>query len=299
MDVKKVGEYIQQKRKAKKLTQKELAEKLSITDRAVSKWERGVCCPDISLLKELSEILDISINEILSGEDIERLEIEKSGDILVETVKEYTTIEKKRNKRLLIFIIILLIFYVGLVFAMYLTYNQVNKNDKLNWTTYSSKKTLDQFFTALENYDYESLRKIKLNSYTSNQTFIGESPIEDEKKCEEYKEMRKNGERLVGPDTICKLKYFEEIGLKFISHKYLYQTYIDGTGEWSTNYDVTIEYQNTKIYFQVGSFVRNGVIANMFGGAKPDQDEPLYWMKFPEIQDNLYSFFNSGSEWIE
>ena len=75
MDVKKVGEFIKQKRKEKKLTQKDLAQKLSITDRAISKWERGICCPDISLLKELSSILDISVNELLSGEDIEKLKL--------------------------------------------------------------------------------------------------------------------------------------------------------------------------------------------------------------------------------
>ena len=81
MDVKKVGEFIKQKRKEKKLTQKDLAQKLSITDRAISKWERGICCPDISLLKELSSILDISVNELLSGEDIEKLKLEQSDDI--------------------------------------------------------------------------------------------------------------------------------------------------------------------------------------------------------------------------
>ena len=61
MNVKKVGEFIKQKRKEKKLTQKELAEKLSITDRAISKWERGICCPDISILKELSSTAILKI----------------------------------------------------------------------------------------------------------------------------------------------------------------------------------------------------------------------------------------------
>ena len=89
MNVKKVGEFIKQKRREKKLTQKELAQKLLITDRAISKWERGICCPDISLLRDLSSILDISINELLSGEDIEKLELEQSEDILLETVKQY------------------------------------------------------------------------------------------------------------------------------------------------------------------------------------------------------------------
>jgi len=73
MDVKKVGEFIKQKRKEKKLTQKELAQKLSITDRAISKWERGICCPDISLLKDLSSILGTSVNELLSGEALQNV----------------------------------------------------------------------------------------------------------------------------------------------------------------------------------------------------------------------------------
>ena len=75
MDVKKVGEFIKKKRKENKLTQKDLAEKLSITDRAISKCERGICCPDISLLKELSSILHVSVNELLSGDELEKLEL--------------------------------------------------------------------------------------------------------------------------------------------------------------------------------------------------------------------------------
>ena len=110
MNVKKVGEFIKQKRKEKKLTQKELAEKLSITDRAISKWERGICCPDISILKELSSILEVSVNELLAGEEIEKLEKEKTDNVLVDSVKQYTSIEKKKNKKLLIFTIILLNF---------------------------------------------------------------------------------------------------------------------------------------------------------------------------------------------
>ena len=70
MDCKKTGELIKKLRIEKKMTQKDLAEKLNITDRAISKWERGLGAPDISLLKEISEILGVSINEILVGERI-------------------------------------------------------------------------------------------------------------------------------------------------------------------------------------------------------------------------------------
>ncbi len=75
-----IGKFIASQRKLKKLTQEELAYKLGITKNAVSKWERGVCLMDMSLLKPLSEILDVSINEILAGEKIETKDIEKKSE---------------------------------------------------------------------------------------------------------------------------------------------------------------------------------------------------------------------------
>ena len=68
MDCKKVGNLIFQLRKEKGMTQKQLADKMNISDKTISKWERGQGCPDISLLPELAEILEINIGEILSGE---------------------------------------------------------------------------------------------------------------------------------------------------------------------------------------------------------------------------------------
>lgn len=68
MDNKKIGLFIASLRKDANLTQKELADKLFITDRAVSKWERGLSLPDISLLNDLSSILGVSVIELLRGE---------------------------------------------------------------------------------------------------------------------------------------------------------------------------------------------------------------------------------------
>lgn len=68
MENEKIARLIAELRKEKNLTQKELADKLGITDKAVSKWERGLSCPDISLLSTLSEILGITTTELLSGE---------------------------------------------------------------------------------------------------------------------------------------------------------------------------------------------------------------------------------------
>lgn len=68
MDCKKVGKLIYERRKESGFTQKQLADKMNISDRTISKWERGLGCPDISLLHELSNILEVNIEKILSGE---------------------------------------------------------------------------------------------------------------------------------------------------------------------------------------------------------------------------------------
>lgn len=67
----KIGKFIAELRKEKDLTQKELANKIGVTDRAVSKWENGRGMPDVSLLRKISEIFDITVNELLSGEKID------------------------------------------------------------------------------------------------------------------------------------------------------------------------------------------------------------------------------------
>lgn len=75
-----IGKFISKCRKGKKLTQAQLAEKLNITDRAVSKWETGKSMPDSSIMLELCEILGITVNELLSGEEIDIESFEKKAD---------------------------------------------------------------------------------------------------------------------------------------------------------------------------------------------------------------------------
>ena len=67
MDVKKIGSFIAQKRKEANLSQKDLSERLNITDKAISKWERGLSLPDISLLIPLADILRVSLYDLLTG----------------------------------------------------------------------------------------------------------------------------------------------------------------------------------------------------------------------------------------
>ena len=67
MDARKTGRFIAEKRKEKNMSQKELAEHLHITDKAISKWERGLSFPDITILIPLSEVLNVSIYDLLTG----------------------------------------------------------------------------------------------------------------------------------------------------------------------------------------------------------------------------------------
>ena len=69
-----IGKFISSCRKDKGLTQMQLAEKLNISNRAVSKWETGKSVPDVSIMLELCEILGITVNELLSGERITTME---------------------------------------------------------------------------------------------------------------------------------------------------------------------------------------------------------------------------------
>ena len=86
----KIGKFIAQCRKAKNLTQSQLAEMLGISTNAVSKWERGLSMMDISLLKPLSEILGVSVNDILSGEIVEdNMLKEKAEENIINVSKMY------------------------------------------------------------------------------------------------------------------------------------------------------------------------------------------------------------------
>ncbi len=89
----KIGEFIASQRKINNLTQAALAEKLGITDRAVSKWERGKGMPDVSIMLDLCEIFGITVNELLCGEKISMENSnQKNEQLLLDMAKE---LEKK------------------------------------------------------------------------------------------------------------------------------------------------------------------------------------------------------------
>ena len=99
MDQVKIGKFIAQCRKRVNLTQMQLAEKLGITDRAVSKWENGKSLPDSSVMLELCDILGITVNDLLSGEVIamDNYEKEMENNLCMVSVFSVYLFSKKQN----------------------------------------------------------------------------------------------------------------------------------------------------------------------------------------------------------
>ena len=116
-----LADKIINERKKNGWSQEELAEKLSVSRQSVSKWERGVCLPDVSLYVDLCNILGISVNEFILGEEIPKEEIiEKSDDNIIQVATD----SKKKQINLKIIIAALIAFIiVGLAVAVVVYYN--------------------------------------------------------------------------------------------------------------------------------------------------------------------------------
>jgi len=128
MDQQKIGRFIATCRKKVNLTQMQLAEQLNITDRAISKWERGKTMPDSSIMLELCDILKITVNDLLSGEvvtmDHYNKELEKN---LLEMVKQ----KEQADKRLLFLEIFIGILLASLMFVLIMVASLVQMEDWL------------------------------------------------------------------------------------------------------------------------------------------------------------------------
>ena len=122
MDQIKIGRFIAECRRSVGLTQMQLAEKLGITDKAVSKWERGIAMPDTSIMLELCDILGISVNELLSGEKIiMENNNQKNEQLLLDMAKELEQKNKTVWKSMwVIMIISMTALFSGILIAAFL-----------------------------------------------------------------------------------------------------------------------------------------------------------------------------------
>lgn len=102
MDQIKIGKFIAEIRKSKNITQKQLAEKLSISDKTVSKWECGKGLPDVSLMLDLCEELEITVNDLLTGERVSEIDYQnKAEENMMNLIKE----NQENKKRMILSVI--------------------------------------------------------------------------------------------------------------------------------------------------------------------------------------------------
>ena len=127
MNQEKIGKFIAYNRKKKKLIQAELAEKLGVTDRTISNWENGKNMPDLSLFKPLCDILDITINELLSGEEIKGEDYkEKLEENFINTIDYIDKKNIKNNDFISIFYLIIGI--TGMILFQFILKDYMNAN---------------------------------------------------------------------------------------------------------------------------------------------------------------------------
>lgn len=200
MNQQKLGNFISKLRKEKGLTQQDLANELNLTDKAISKWERGLSCPDISLLIPLSEILEVSVNELLLGEklnnNITKSSADKSTKEAIKISINELTRNKKKNKLLKYSLLILIfIIFIIITFQIIRNYNEKLEKEEVNKIILKVKKNLETLHYRVDdpvrspNYliDYKNITYVipkilvykkdniykEILSYTNYDTFEG------------------------------------------------------------------------------------------------------------------------------
>lgn len=151
MDCKRIGLLIQSLRKEHGWTQQELAEKIGVSDKAVSKWERGLGCPDISLIRDLAEVLEVSVSEILAGKIIKGQIPEKEMGVITTEAIELFSGEAKKSLMIKAGIIIsaLAIALVALVVVNLVSDAKEVTKDELY---YEFEEAANTYFGDVENF---------------------------------------------------------------------------------------------------------------------------------------------------
>jgi transcriptional regulator with XRE-family HTH domain len=168
MNYDKIGKFIKEKRKEKGLTQNELASKINVTDKAISKWERGLGCPDVSLLEVLSKELDVSILELLNGRKIESevIKVTEADDYIKNTINISNDYTKNKIKNIFNRIIEVSILFIVLLLIL-LNVVQYKYMDK----EYTYRITRDTYNTITDtlNSIEENINIIKNNKTIFNE----------------------------------------------------------------------------------------------------------------------------------
>ena len=159
MEQERIGKFILKLRRENNMTQQELADKIGVTDRAISKWENGRGMPDLSLMKPLCKELGITINELISGERFEEERLkEKTEENIINTIG-YTENKIKKSKKKFKLIILLIILLVLILISLFFTdVRRMNQNKPVIFSTWGFEYTPaiklqeDDIYLAIRKY---------------------------------------------------------------------------------------------------------------------------------------------------
>lgn len=155
MNQEKIGKFILNLRKEKNMTQQELAEKLKVTDRAISNWENGKNMPDLSLFKSICDVFDITINELLSGEKLQKDEYqEKLEENIINTVI-YEKAKRKTYKKIFCYTLVTIIIFIIVLFgSLFIIDNErMSENKPVLFSTWGNKNYIFSYEYSKQNMD--------------------------------------------------------------------------------------------------------------------------------------------------
>lgn len=185
MDLQKVGRFIAERRKDKKITQEKLGELIGVTDSTISKWERGINAPDISILNKLSDILEVSVREILNGckkESNEQLE----EDNTLQNIEYYAKLTKLKYVKISSYIMVGILMLFAILFTIsnynrFKVYSISSKNEEYiveGYMIFNQERNL----TIIKNIDIrdkflgteqeEKVKSIKVSIITKEKNLI-------------------------------------------------------------------------------------------------------------------------------
>ena len=184
MDQVKIGKYIAEKRKDLGYTQAQLAEKLGMSDKSVSKWERGVCLPDVSAYEKLCEELGISINEFLAGEDIEAEKVVKKSEENLLKVSWFMKKKSRTFKKIIAVIVALIILLIGIFVEFLYSEGYFLQNYISAYAEESTQREVARLLAGREGiflYEYHvddkyDFMNIKMTTYHNG--IVYEEPVE-------------------------------------------------------------------------------------------------------------------------
>ena len=150
MDQEKIGKFIAECRKKQNLTQEELAEKLGVTNKSISRWENGKTMPDYSIITNLCEELKISINEFFAGQYLDKSELtENSEKNILNIAREENRTRKKLKKVVIAFMIVIMLLIISMIglYKYMCSFMSVSKTFELNWGIILPNDFKEEYYT--------------------------------------------------------------------------------------------------------------------------------------------------------